>query len=163
LDYKAKFSPKAVITLVSNGSGEHVNKVLATIPEGIVIENSSKAVKGYKHYHIDFNNAPLDHPWNKYVDYSNGCQVPYHFGIGLGRHGYYCCAIAGAIDRVLGFNEGKKELPDPENMLADHRKRFCQYCGHFYGNNAFKKVKMTKFWREAYAKYRVNKPKLTTY
>ena len=161
-DYKKKVLPDLYLAITTNGSGDAVKNVLNTLNNVITIENTNKEGKGYN-FHIDFNNAPADYFWNAFVDYSNACWIPRECGIGLTPYGYYCCTVAGSIDRVFGFNIGRKVLPSKDDSMKDQMRIFCRLCGHFFGRNHLIKRKISRVWKEAYAKYNVRKPSLIPY
>jgi hypothetical protein len=105
--------------------------------------------------------------------------------MGLTPFGYYPCAIAGAIDRVFGFDKGRKHLPDPDDVMLDLFSVFCRLCGHFLENqrplwpdrrnngeenleDAECTVKtdgeiMSPTWITAYESYNKKPPELTKY
>jgi hypothetical protein len=160
MEYKEKYSSDLSITLVTNGSGDLVKKVLHNIPKTISIKDSMKYLGEYEH--IVFPDAPSDHLWNAFVSYSNGCGV-LDMGMGLSPYGYYFCPVAGAIDRVFGFDKGRKMLPSNNDLMMDQRLVFCNLCGHFFGNKRFSKTTMSRSWQKAYRQYHVRKPNLTLY
>jgi len=177
LDYRRRMGGAGSITLLSNGAGAAVRSVLARIPEGITISSSSKderpgsyawyvGEKGEEFY-IDFNDAPKDHARNTLTDYANGCWIPVRHGIGLNPYGYYCCSCAASIDRVFGFDLGRKSLPHPEDLMAEQRRVFCGLCGHFGGGRKVVNAKgatISPSWEKAYARYNAGgQPELTRY
>ena len=162
LEYKKSSSHDTLIELVSNGCGKKINKVLSVVPEGIEIENTSKTTE-YQAF-TPFNIAPKDIPRYSVADFSNGCYIPAYCGIGLTRYGYYCCAVAGSIDRVFGFDIARKSIPLPPDLMVDHMEVFCRLCGHFitrYGT--CKDEVMSPTWKEAYRKFQEAKPNLSLY
>jgi hypothetical protein len=52
---------------------------------------------------------------------------------GLTPFGYYSCAPASGIDRVIGIDMGHKTLPAPDDQMYELRDKVCRYCGHFIG------------------------------
>jgi hypothetical protein len=52
---------------------------------------------------------------------------------GLTPFGYYSCAPAGGIDRVIGFDMRHKTLTAPDDQMYELRDKVCRYCGHFIG------------------------------
>lgn len=163
LDYKKIFSPKTQILLVTNGYGERVKETLSKIPKEIEIRDTRKT-SIIQPYFRSFNVAPIDQPGYRNADYSNGCQVMSTCGMGLTPYGYYPCAMAGGIDRVFGFDIGRKELPSPDDSMRDQLKVLCKLCGRFKHHNKLinpKAVSLT--WEKAYEKYRAKRPVLTRY
>jgi hypothetical protein len=130
--------------LVTNGFGHAVKGALSKIPAGIEIENSFKDSPIQKQFRY-FNVAPVDLIEYKNLDFSNGCSITSDCGIGLTKHGYYPCAIAGGIDRVFGFDIGKKRLPAKKDSMQEQLRTFCKYCGHFrrFNDASTGKEKMT--------------------
>ena len=185
LGYKNSYSPKTLIIFVTNGYGDKVKGVLSKFPEEVIIENSmEKPVPAYdgsiykpkeesneflramkigmplifEMPFVIFNNAPQDHLWYKEVDYSRGCWLC-NIGVGLTAHGYYHCPIAGGIDRIFGFDKGRKEFPKKEDAMKDQFKVFCRLCGYF---RPYKQI-TSPSWEEAYKKYKIKKPSLSLY
>ncbi len=75
--------------------------------------------------------------------------------MGLTPRGYYPCAIAGGIDRVLEFNLGYTQLPEASDDMVSSLNVFCQYCGHFKRlvDPEIDKPKISKTWKIAYENY----------
>lgn len=165
VEYKNKYSPFASIQLSTHGLGKKTKETLLTIPKDIEICNTNK--NSQINLFSSFNVAPIDKILYKYSDYSNGCWVTAVCGIGLTRHGFYPCAVAGSIDRVFGFDCGRKELPSKEDLMTDQLKTFCKLCGHFKENIGVAKLiskgKMSLTWEKAYRRYSIKKPTLLLY
>jgi hypothetical protein len=84
----------------------------------------------------------------------------------IAPYGYYCCALAGSIDRVFGFDIGRKELPSINDTMADQLQVFCELCGYFFSGNYFHKYTseiISPSWKEAYKNYNKMKPSLSLY
>jgi len=162
LTYKKTRSPDTCIQLSTNGFGQAVNGTLSKVPNGIRIINSSK--KSNVHLFHPFNLAPEDSPVYRYADYSNGCWRISGVGMGLTPYGYYPCAIAGGIDRVFGFDVGRKQMPPPNDSMSDVLQIFCALCGFFgYGRKLTNREVMSSTWKIAYEEYRTTKPELSLY
>jgi len=162
LEYKRAYSPMTKLKLATNGHGKKVNEVLARLPGTIEIENSMK--EGNVTNFAPFNMAPRDSVRYRFADYSNGCRIIEECGIGLTPYGYYCCAIAGSIDRVFGFDLGRKTLPLPSDFLMDQLKVFCGFCGHFVTlDRHHTEEEMTERWKSAYKEYSSARPRLSRY
>ena len=129
LAYRAQV-PECQIQVVSNGHGAHVRGRLARLPAGVEIENSGKHGNFQPSFGA-FNLAPADDPGFRDADYTNGCSIMTDCGMGLGIGGYYPCAVAAGIDRVLGETGGRAALPRDEDDMADIARRLCRLCGHF--------------------------------
>jgi len=166
--FRSEHSPQTLITFVTNGLGKKTRKVLAELPEDIIIENSAKTSSDQDNFDF-FNIAPLDaFSKKKTVDYSKGCWIVEECGIGLTPFGFYPCAISGSIDRILGLDLGKKSLPASDDQMRDLLATFCQYCGHFLNRNVVwrkqgAEPKMSPIWQKAYAEYEKKVPKLSLY
>lgn len=147
-----------VIEVVTNGHGEKVNRKLASLPPHIKVENSSKTGSTQPHFG-PFNLAPQDAWWHRLVDYRNGCAISQQCGIGLTPTGYYPCAIAGGIDRVLDSGRGRTSLPLANDEMRDLMDRACRLCGrfrdgHFVPFNLRKPLleqKTSASWKKIYA------------
>lgn len=161
IDYKKIYSPFSLIQLVTNGFGKTVNNVLANVPDGIEIVNTSK--KSRIQLFDPFNIAPKDLIFWRYSDYSSGCSNSVYSGIGLTRYGYYPCAAAGGIDRVFGFNCGINKLPSPADSMRDLYNIFCPNCGHFRNTKPINRGIISPTWKIAYGNYKKNKPNLSLY
>lgn len=160
LDYKNNFSPESRIRLVTNGCSAKVKNVLKKIPKEIKIDNSGK-ISNLQTFCL-YNRAPQDIFLYRNLDFTNGCWITSLCGIGLTPYGYYPCAAGGAIDRIFGFDIGRKELPHHNDDLLDQLHRLCKLCGHFismYG----RKENITETWKSAYNQYKTEKPVLTRY
>jgi hypothetical protein len=161
LEYKKKYSPDTCIELDTNGFGKIVNDVLSKVPKEIEIENTSK--KSELQLFYLFNMAPKDSIRYNYADYSSGCQVISVDGFGLTPYGYYPCAAAGGIDRIFGFDIGRKKLPSYEDSMTDQLQTFCKLCGRFHAGKRTNSELMSPTWKIAYENYKKRKPKLSLY
>jgi hypothetical protein len=122
--------PECILEVVTNGHGPRVAEVLAKLPKEIWVDNSAKTDRVQPTFG-PFNLAPKDDP--KYIgaDFSNACAVARDCGVGLTPMGYYPCAVAGGIDRILRENLGVAELPSDTDDMLEAAKRLCSYCGRF--------------------------------
>lgn len=162
-EYK-KYSPATTLIYSTNGLGTRARDILNKVPQEYIIENSGKT--DAKHDFYPFNLAPKDEPLIKFVDCAHACCLTKRYGLGLTKHGYYHCAMAGGIDRVFGFNLGRQTLPAASDQMLEEKKVLCQYCGHFremFKPGTTTEEIMSVSWKEAYEKYRVNPPKLDDY
>lgn len=165
LEYKHKHSPKTRIQVCTNGYGKFVEGKIKQIPEEVEVINSGKTTPSQ--YFYKFNIAPRDQLKYKYADYSNGCPVTEEIGIGLGPNGYYPCAVAAGIDRILGLDIGRKKFPQTNDQMRDQMKKLCQYCGLFgFGaTDRTNREVMSPSWKKAYKEYLKDRSKfeLTPY
>lgn len=129
LRYKTHY-PETSIQLVTNGHGSKVQAILRTLPPSIYVENSSKEGTVQPSFG-PFNQAPQDSVAYANVDYRNGCSIVSTCGMGLTPQGYYPCAIAGGIDRVVGLRRGRARLPPPDDEMRDLMDVACRLCGRF--------------------------------
>jgi hypothetical protein len=146
--------PDVVIEVATHGLGDRVQAALARIPDGIVAEDTRK--QGPEQPFSTFNVAPIDVPAYADADYTNGCAVTEVCGVGLTPHGYYPCAVAGGIDRIMGYDLARKRLPSPDDDQADQLAAFCRVCGHFkreHEEPVTSAVQSTT-WAEAYERWR---------
>ncbi|POZ50718.1 radical SAM protein [Methylovulum psychrotolerans] len=129
LRYKAHYSGVR-IQVVSNGFGHKVQATLQSLPSSIEVENSGKTEVVQPGFG-PFNLAPQDSFAYAQADFRNGCEIASTCGVGLTPQGYYPCALAGGIDRVLGLKRGRTTLPDPDDEMRDLMAIACRLCGRF--------------------------------
>ncbi len=122
--------PDCLLEVVTNGHGRRVNKVLRDLPASFLVDNSAKSGPIQPHFG-PFNLAPLDDMNYRWADFSNACSIARDCGMGLTPGGYYPCAVAGGIDRVLGLNLGRAAFPSPNDTMPDIAGRLCGMCGRF--------------------------------
>ena len=161
-EYKMEY-PRTRIELVSNGYGKKVARALLRVPPFVHVENTAKtSSQGVGFY--AFNDAPIDNKKYRKSDFSNGCSNIEECGIGLGPGGYYPCALAGGIDRIIGRNLGRQELPESDDEMRDLMAEFCKMCGRFqdrkflptwYRGRSDPSVQ-SQAWEDAYSQWRVN-------
>jgi hypothetical protein len=161
--YARRHCPDAVIELVTNGFGSNVEEILGKIGKDVRVVNTMKTSK--TNMFLAFNVAPMDLPLYHLADFSSGCWVPEYCGINLSPYGYYCCGAGAGIDRVFGFNIGKKSLPDQTSSLRDQMKVLCGYCMHFKATKRGKtsREQTSPSWRTALEKYRTRRPNVDFY
>ena len=158
--YRRAHAPKMVIEVISNGFGARVNAVLEQIPSDIKVVNTNKT-SNIQPVHHTFNRAPCDFTEHDNSNFSNGCFVTEFSGTGLSPTGYYHCAVAGGIDRILGLNIGRKVLPTSDDEMRAEMEALCRYCGHFTAQmqEVPESEKMSESWKTAYADWRVRRAK----
>jgi radical SAM family protein/4Fe-4S single cluster protein len=159
LAYQNEFSKQTKIYLVTNGL---IKDVLKNIPKSINIVNSEKQSSAQEGFE-SFNVAPVDLKEYKNKDFKNGCKILKDCGMGLNMYGYYPCAVAGGIDRIFGFDNARKHLPEKNDEMFDQLNTFCKLCGHFKKHDIIDTEKMSKSWKEAYAKFQDENKQLTRY
>ena len=100
--------------------------------KNVTVDYASFKTTNKIEYFSPFNDAPADDENFKDADFSKACWVTNYCGIGLNSRGYYACAVAGSIDRVLnGHNSAETFMDLTEEKLIDHYSRFCRLCGNF--------------------------------
>jgi len=90
--------------------------------------------------------------------------------MGFNLYGFYPCVAGANIDRVLGFNIGRKKLPTLNDSMVDQIQTLCKYCGHFMYFFSCEpemitttKEIMSPSWKKAYENYKITKPFLSQY
>ena len=165
LEYRDRYSPGTNVKLTSNGHGAKVAGVLQRIPKGVDIRDTKKDDRCQAQF-VPFNLAPRETADYAQADFRNGCAVTRDSGIGLSPNGYYPCVVAGGIDRVFGFNRGRKSLPAPEDGMEQELAHFCSLCGFFRLNYTIEtdgEPLMSPAWERAYAAWRQKPPVLTRF
>jgi hypothetical protein len=159
-NWRDRCSPEARIEVTTNGFGPKVAAALARIPADVTVNNSAKVGIGPGSEIFDsFNVAPRDLPAYAQADYSNGCRILKDCGMGLAPGGYYQCAVAAGIDRVLGLGAGRPALPAGDDEMRDQMKLLCGWCGHFkreLGRPLDGQVSSPS-WDSAYAAWRLRR------
>lgn len=129
LRYQAS-QPDAIVEVVTNGYGARVRRALGRLPATILIDNSAKDGPVQPTFG-PFNLAPLDDSRYRMTNFANGCVIAEDCGMGLTPAGYYPCAVAGGIDRILRANLGRVDLPDDDDDLLSATEQLCGLCGRF--------------------------------
>lgn len=178
LEYKKNYLPNLIIEVVSNGTNNRTKDILTKISKlGVYIDtNSFKLPQKTQNDFEKFNIAPSDLSDFVNNDFSDGCWITESCGTGLTPFGYYPCAIAGGIDRVFGFDLGRKHLPSDTDEMKDLLKLFCSYCGHYKNRNFDDKknipnsdinstyvMEISKTWKNTINLYNKKRPKLNKY
>ena len=159
LRYRAA-CPGTIVEVVTNGHGKRVQSVLDALPDAVMVDNSNKDSPVQPHFG-PFNLAPVDDPSFKDASYVNGCAVLEECGMGLTPMGYYPCAVAGGIDRILGEGLGSAALPEDDDDMLAATERLCQLCGRFRDGHFVPRVlrppmeaaPVSATWTELYARW----------
>ena len=156
LEYRERFSKDTCIEVSTHGYGTKVEQALSQISHpAIRICNSRKRADTPPLFE-PFNVAPRDLKRYVNADFRNGCWVIDSCGTGLSGSGFYPCAVAAGIDRIMGWDIGRKSLPADDDSMQDLLSRFCSHCGHF-DRNLVEPLEtesvMSSTWVEAYAGY----------
>jgi hypothetical protein len=154
LAYRASFSQGTIIQVTTNGYGRKVEGELSKLPSTVRIVNTRKRPE-ITPYFDTFNVAPIDLASYAYADFRNGCPITQGCGIGLSSSGFYPCAVAAGMDRILGWNLGRQSLPPAKDTMEDLLEKFCSHCGHFKRDHRrTDRPIMSASWLDAYARYR---------
>ena len=161
--WRSEHHPEAVIELATNGHGDKVRSMLAQVPGDIVVENSEKTTD--EQVFLPFNHAPVDDPELRRSDFRHGCWVTENCGVGLTPHGWYPCAVAGGIDRVVGLGVGRPSLPLDSDDLDDQLDELCRWCGGFDPREvpAVTQPSASPSWKRAYSSWRAGPVALRRY
>lgn len=170
LDWRDMESPGTLLELVSNGHGERVTQVLARVPAGVKVKDTAKAGRHQAKFEA-FNLAPIDDPLFARSDFCNGCWIAQDCGIGLNRFGWYPCAVAGGIDRVVGLGIGLPRLPTSTADFDEALRAACALCGHFAvgrwtdpeTREPVHGAPQSRAWMNAYRGFAEGKPDLPLY
>jgi hypothetical protein len=165
LEYRDRHSPNTEIMVTSNGFGERVSQILSLIPPNVTVHNTAKTSRNQDNF-IPYNLAPCDSSQYARADFRNACCVTRDAGIGLTPYGYYPCVGSGAIDRIFGFDCGRKSLPHLEDGLEKELARFCSLCGFFrlnYTSEVCGGPLISETWQRAYEAWHRQAPVLTRY
>jgi len=157
-EYKNNFSPATKLYLLTNGFH---NSALVRLPPIVAIIDSEKDT--CLPAHVPVTRAPIDLATYKNADFSNGCSIAFRCAMGLNMHGYYQCTVAAAIDRIFGFDAGRKNLPEREDDMIDLYRKFCRYCGHFLRAPISPIETLSFTWQRAIDNYTRVKPSLSVY
>lgn len=157
--YRA-WHPACVVEVVTNGHGGRVQARLQRLPSDVWVENSKKLGPVQPSFG-PFNLAPVDDPAYRHADYSNGCSIMHDCGMGLTPLGYYPCAVAGGIDRVIRRNLGRNELPDDGDGMETALRELCRLCGRFRDGHyvpknlrpALEEEKISPTWERLYGEW----------
>ena len=163
LKYKREHAPNVDLQLWTNGCGKKVQELLEQVPDDFKVVNSSKIQGGDEPIFNAFNLAPIDSGAYKYTDFANGCSITEKCGVGITPYGYYPCAVAGSIDRILGLDLGQKDPAKAYDSMRGQLNDLCRYCGHFRISTAATEIEQSLVWTEAYADYKKEKPQLSRY
>ncbi len=158
-----KHSSTTDLKVISNGHGEKVNNQLQRIPRRWLYNMSFKETLNTDYFE-PFNLAPIDLPGWEREDFHKGCWITQDCGIGLTPFGYFHCAIAGGIERIMGFKKGLVESPQHPWEFLELMDIYCRYCGYFLNDHFHSREEQlkeentpnmrSKTWVSAYEKWR---------
>ncbi len=159
-----EWNVECIVEIATNGYGAKVNRELEALPPDVFVDNTAKAGPIQPHFG-PFNLAPIDDPRYAFTDYKNACAIVRDCGMGLTPMGYYPCAVAGGIDRILGAELGQASLPDDSDDMLEAADRLCRLCGRFRDGHfvprALRPVldeeKISPTWQKMYAEWHEQK------
>jgi hypothetical protein len=170
IKYKNEFSPYTELEISTNGYGEQIKKKIKETPSEIKVNNTYKDNSQQVQFE-PFNKAPCDSRYHVFTDYQNACWITDECGMGLNMYGFYHCAVAAGIDRVMGLDIGIKSMPNSVEEMITQKRKLCRYCGHFLSRQhtsshhriPLEKEIITQSWSTAYKNYQLNKSNLRKY
>jgi len=166
VQYRTDHNPMLQLQVSTHGAGKRtaalIERIQTSLPF-VVIRNTNKTTRLQQSFD-KINIAPMDQ--EKYVDQTHyaGCWIPTCCGIGLNFAGFYCCAVAGAIDRVCGYDLGVKSLAEVQSArLTEMYHAFCPKCGHYDPVTDFQGRSTSPFWERQINEHNMKHPKLKHY
>ncbi len=161
-----EWCPTCIVEVVSNGYGALVNRRLGELPADVMVDNTAKTSRIQPHFG-PFNLAPVDDIRYALTDYSNACAIVRDCGMGLTPMGYYPCAVAGGIDRILGAGLGAASLPADDDDMLEAARQLCRLCGRFRDGHFVPRVlrptldeeRASPTWKALYERWHAAKEK----
>jgi hypothetical protein len=167
VEYRDNYNTVLIIQVSTHGAGEKTRETLQRIrtefPD-VRIRNSGK-VSPIQPDFVAINVAPrdVDSDWAAAHQFG-GCWIPRDCGIGFNYAGFYCCAVAGAIDRLCGLDMAIKSLRDVSaDRLTIQYQPFCSMCGHYRPLYENSQNVTSPSWKLALSAYEKHKPSLGRY
>ena len=156
-----EWNPNCIVEVVTNGYGPRVARELELLPARVLVDNAVKTGR-VQPYFVPFNLAPIDDARYWFSNFRNGCDVMEDCGMGLTPLGYYYCAAAGGIDRILGKSLGRNDLPDDRDDMLGVVERCCGLCGRFRDGHFVPRIlrpglrtkRISKTWRALYTQWK---------
>lgn len=161
--YKINYNKELIIEVTTNNSSLLTKKLLELdfIKNNVTV-NISYKTENYLSEFVNVYNAPVDNSYFINDNFESGCVISQNCGIGFNLHGFYPCPVAANIDRMVGLDVGRKNIPSDDDNMIDLLKMFCKYCGYykyFREDNDNKEISDT--WKKIFEKYFNDKPVLT--
>jgi len=134
-------SPETDLKVITNGVSKLTQSNLEKIPERWHYDNSFKIdfQKATSHFE-PFNLAPIDLEKWKEQDFKKGCYITQDSGIGLTPYGYFHCAIAGGMERIMSLGHGLESMPEHPWEMLEMMEDYCKNCGHFLSDTFVERV-----------------------
>jgi len=154
--YKRNHNRSLLIRVISHGQGSLAATRLAWLrgafPE-IGIRNTNKRTIEQPFDAVNLSPEDMKPEWSKTHKYQ-GCKIPRNCGIGFNFSGFYCCAVAGAIDRVWQLRSAIKHVQEltSTNLIAMY-DAMCSKCGHYQRTRESKFTPMSSGWRRSLELY----------
>jgi hypothetical protein len=74
----------------------------------------------------------------------------------MNHQGFYPCAVAGAIDRVFGFNQAIKSVADvSEGAMVTKYQAFCRLCGYNRPIDDSSRTLLSPAWKRAVERHHI--------
>ena len=135
-DWFMEHSHDTDLKVITNGVSGKVQNNIMSIPEHWRYENSYKLDREMDTIHFEpFNLAPIDLPQWRGEDFTKGCYITQDSGIGLTPYGYFHCAIAGGMERIMNLGHGFEKIPEHPWEFLEMMKEYCRFCGHFLSDS----------------------------
>jgi uncharacterized radical SAM superfamily Fe-S cluster-containing enzyme len=165
-DWFMENSPETDLKVITNGVSKKTQNNIMKIPKRWRYDNSFKYDRDIDTSHFEpFNLAPIDLPQWRGEDFTKGCYITQDSGIGLTPYGYFHCAIAGGIERIVNLGHGFKEMPEHPWQFLEMMKDYCQLCGHYLSDAFMERSErigldvspetVSESWQLAYDKWKV--------
>ena len=168
--YKMEHARETAIRLRSNMATAEYKAIKDKLPGDVVVKYQPKTAEFFNRNYYAFNVAPADLPMMGRMALENGCLITAKCGIGLNKYGFYICGNGASIDRIFGFNVGRKKIPSVKDDMRDQMSLLCRYCGAFHRcfemmnmGRPYNKFAISSSWKVAYGKYAQKHPPLTLY
>ena len=156
-EYRDEHNPTCNIRLNTHGAGGAALIAAAIVERypSVEILNTNKSGPVNGHFAAAAI-APIDvfPEWESTHEYE-GCPVAWNCGLGMNYTGFYCCAIAAAIDRIFQRRCSAVSLQALSyDMVWAQYQTFCPLCGHYRETlGANEKTWLSPAWTRAMESY----------
>jgi 4Fe-4S single cluster domain len=158
VEYREKHNHSCQLEISTHGAGEFTQKRLTWL-KTVFPEFNHQNTKKTGPIQKDFAAAciapqDMDPEWAKKHQFM-GCNIPRDCGVGYNYQGFYCCAIAGAIDRIYGLGLSVKAVKELDSArLSSSYNIFCSKCGHYLPIRENSQTHLSPSWKKALELYR---------